>query len=207
MIDILFGGGAVWFGIPAVVGTIFFLGRVVLMLVGGGDIHHDAGFDLTGDVDAGGVDFQHPDSDTSFNILSIQAIAAFMMGFGWGGLGVVRGWGLPALLGVPIGIVTGGAMVWFLGKLLMLIAKMQSSGTLSMASALYEEGVVYVTVPAERHGRGSVRVIVDNRMQYYPAVTDGAALETSALVRVTAVNEDNTITVERLMPELPPTGV
>ena len=130
-----------------------------------------------------------------------------MMGFGWGGLGVVRGWGLPALLGVPIGIVTGGAMVWFLGKLLMLIAKMQSSGTLSMASALYEEGVVYVTVPAERHGRGSVRVIVDNRMQYYPAVTDGAALETSALVRVTAVNEDNTITVERLTPELPPTGV
>ena len=207
MIDILFGGGAVWFGIPAVVGTIFFLGRVVLMLVGGGDFHHDAGFDLTGDVDAGGVDFQHPDSDTSFNILSIQAIAAFMMGFGWGGLGVVRGWGLPALLGVPIGIVTGGAMVWFLGKLLMLIAKMQSSGTLSMASALYEEGVVYVTVPAERAGRGSVRVIVDNRMQYYPAVTDGAALETSALVRVTAVNEDNTLTVERLTPELPPTGV
>jgi hypothetical protein len=207
VIDILFGGGAVWFGIPAVVGTIFFIGRVVLMLVGGGDFHHDAGFDLTGDVDAGGVDFQHPDSDTSFNILSIQAIAAFMMGFGWGGLGVVRGWGLPALLGVPIGIVTGGAMVWFLGRLLMLIAKMQSSGTLSMASALYEEGVVYVTVPAERHGRGSVRVIVDNRMQYYQAVTDGAALETSALVRVTAVNEDNTLTVERLTPELPPTGV
>jgi hypothetical protein len=118
----------VWFGIPAVVGTIFFLGRVVLMLVGGGDFHHDASFDLSGgDVDAGGMDFQHPDSDTSFNILSIQTIAAFLMGFGWGGLGVVRGWGLPALLGVPVGIVTGSAMVWILGKLLMLISRMQSS--------------------------------------------------------------------------------
>jgi hypothetical protein len=208
MVDILFGGGAVWFGIPAVVGTIFFLGRVVLMLVGGGDFHHDASFDLSGgDVDAGGMDLQHPDSDTSFNILSIQTIAAFLMGFGWGGLGVVRGWGLPALLGVPVGIVTGSAMVWILGKLLMLISRMQSSGTLSIASALYEEGVVYVTVPAERSGRGSVRVIVDNRMQYYPAITDGAALVTGAKVRVTSVNDDNTLTVERLTPELPPTGV
>jgi hypothetical protein len=207
MVDILFGGAAVWFGIPAVVGTIFFLGRVVLMLVGASDFHHDAGFDLTGDVDSGGVDFQHPDSDTSFNILSIQTIAAFLMGFGWGGLGVVRGWGLSALLGVPVGIVTGSAMVWILGKMLMLISRMQSSGTLSIATALYEEGVVYVTVPAQRSGRGSVRVIVNERMQYYPAVTDGAALETSAQVRVTAVNEDNTLTVERLTPELPPTGV
>lgn len=203
--EILFGGNAALFGVTAVIGTLFFLGRTALMLVGGdADLHHDLGFDAagghTGDLG------QHADSDTAFKVLSIQTIAAFLMGFGWGGLGIVRGWGLPVFAGIGVGIVTGSGMAWVLGKLLIWIARMQSSGSLPMESALYEEGVVYVTVPGGRAGRGVVRVVVDDRMQYYPAVTDGAALDTQAAVRVTAINDDHTLTVERVTPELPASG-
>lgn len=204
MLDLLFGGSAALFGVPAVIGTLFFLGRLVLMLVGGvDDVHHDFAMDLDhpGDVDTG-----HTDSSTAFKILSLQAISAFLMGFGWGGLGVVRGWGLPVIAGLAVGVVSGGAMTWTLGKLLTWIARMQSSGTVAMESALYEEGIVYITVPGARAGRGSVRVVVDDRMQYYPAVTDGAALLPPTPVRITGVNEDHTLTVERLTPELPARG-
>jgi hypothetical protein len=48
--------------------------------------------------------------------------------------------------------------------------------------------------------------VIDERQQYYPAVTDGEGLVTGALVRVTAVNEDHTLTVERAVPELPAPG-
>jgi len=203
--EILFGGNAALFGVTAVIGTLFFLGRTALMLVGGdADLHHDLGFDAAGGH-AGDLG-QHADSDTAFKVLSIQTIAAFLMGFGWGGLGIVRGWGLPVFAGVGVGIVTGSGMAWVLGKLLMWIARMQSSGSLPMESALYEEGVVYVTVPGGRAGRGVVRVVVDDRMQYYPAVTDGDALNTQAPVRVTAINDDHTLTVERVTPELPAPG-
>jgi hypothetical protein len=203
VLDILFGGNAALFGVTAVIGTLFFLGRTVLMLVAGDvDAHHDLGFQAdVGHADGGVGD--HTDSSTAFKILSIQAIAAFLMGFGWGGLGVVRGWGLPVLAGVGVGVVTGSGMTWILGKLLTWIARMQSSGTLPMETALYEEGVVYVTIPERRLGRGVIRVVVDDRMQYYPAVTDGAALETRTPVRVTAVNDDHTLTVERVIQELP----
>jgi len=204
--EILFGGNAALFGVTAVIGTLFFLGRTVLMLVGGdSDLHHDLGFDAAGGH-AGGDLGHHADSDTAFKVLSIQTIAAFLMGFGWGGLGIVRGWGLPVLAGVGVGVVTGSAMAWVLGKLLLWIARMQSSGSLPMESALYEEGVVYVTIPAGRGGRGVVRVVVDDRLQYYPAVTDGGALGTQAPVRVTAINDDHTLTVERVTPELPASG-
>jgi hypothetical protein len=205
--EILFGGNAGLFGVTAVIGTLFFLGRTALMLFGGDtDFHHDVGFDA-GAGDAGTADLgHHPDSSAAFKILSIQAIAAFLMGFGWGGLGVVRGWGLPFLAGLAVGVVTGSAMTWTLGKLLMWIGRMQSSGTLPFESALYEEGVVYVTIPAARAGRGVVRVVVNDRMQYYPAVTDGDALASQAAVRITAVNEDHTLTVERVTPELPAFG-
>lgn len=205
--DILFGGNAALFGVTAVIGTLFFLGRTVLMLLAGdADMHHDLGFDAdVGHVD--GADLgDHTDSSTAFKVLSIQAIAAFLMGFGWGGLGVVRGWGMPVFAGVAAGTVTGAGMTWILGKLLRWIARMQSSGTLPMESALYEEGIVYVTVPERRLGRGEVRVVVNDRMQYYPAVTEGTALDTQTIVRVTAINEDHTLTVERVTPELPAPG-
>jgi hypothetical protein len=204
--DILFGGNAALFGVTAVIGTLFFLGRTVIMLVGGDtDLHHDLGFNAAGGH-AGGELGDHTDSSTAFKILSIQTIAAFLMGFGWGGLGVVRGWGMPVFIGVGVGVVTGSGMAWVLGKLLIWIARMQSSGTLSMESALYEEGTVYVRIPAARAGRGLVRVVVDDRMQYYPAVTDGSDLDTQVAVRITAVNEDHTLTVERVTPQLPASG-
>jgi len=206
MLDVLLGGNAALFGVPALLGTLFFVGRLVLMLVAGdGDVNQDIGIHV--DVGHPGDVAGHTDSSSAFKILSLQAIAAFLMGFGWGGLGVVRGWGWPVLAGVAAGVVTGSAMAWVLGKLLLWISRMQSSGTQPMESALYEEGIVYVKVPERRLGRGVVRVVVDERMQYYPAVTDGAALDSQAAVRITAVNDDHTLTVERVTPELPAPGV
>jgi hypothetical protein len=204
MLDVLLGGNAALFGVPALLGTLFFVGRLVLMFVAGdGDLHQDVGLHIdTGTGDVAG----HTDSSSAFKILSLQAIAAFLMGFGWGGLGIVRGWGWPVLAGVAAGIVTGGAMAWVLGKLLLWISRMQSSGTQPMEAALYEEGVVYVKVPERRLGRGVVRVVVDERLQYYPAVTDGPALDSQAAVRITAVNDDHTLTVEPVTPELPASG-
>jgi hypothetical protein len=205
MLDVLLGGNAALFGVPALLGTLFFLGRLVLMFVAGdGDLNQDIGIHV--DVGHPGDAAGHTDSSSAFKILSLQAIAAFLMGFGWGGLGVVRGWGWPVLAGVAAGVVTGSAMAWVLGKLLLWISRMQSSGTQPMESALYEEGVVYVKVPERRLGRGVVRVVVDERMQYYPAVTDGSALDSQAAVRITAINDDHTLTVERVTPELPAPG-
>lgn len=205
--DILFGGNAALFGVTAVIGTLFFLGRTALMLFGGdADMHHDLGFHAdTGDLTDGDLG-DHPDSSAAFKILSVQAIAAFLMGFGWGGLTAVRGWGMPFVVGIVVGVVAGSGMTWILGKLLGWIVRMQSSGTLPMESALYEQGIVYVTVPERQRGRGVVRVVVDERMQYYPAVTEGPALDTQTAVRITAINDDHTLTVERATPELPAPG-
>ncbi len=202
MQELFFEGIGIWFSVPALVGTAFFLLRTVLMLVGGPfDLHHDLVLDA--DVDA---DLHHGDSSAAFKVLSIQSITAFMMGFGWGGLTVVRGWGFSPFIGVPVGIATGAAMVWTLAKLLTWIARMQASGTLPIAAALDEEATVYVKIPGRRGGRGSVRVIIDDRMRYYGAVTDGEPIKSRARVLVTEINSDNSLTVERIPNALPPSG-
>ena len=44
MQELILGPVAIWFGVPALVGTVFFSLRMALMLIGGADA--DAGFDL-----------------------------------------------------------------------------------------------------------------------------------------------------------------
>ena len=194
MQDLLFGDNALWFTVPAVAGTVFFVFRLITMLAfGHGDWHLD---------DATSLDLDHADSTSAFKVLSVQAVAAFLMGFGWGGLGAYRGWGLPALASVPVGFAVGTGMMWILGKLLRWIARLQSSGTMDTSAALHEEGIVYTAVPAQGAGRGVVRVVVDERMRYYQAVSEREALPSQTRVRVIGINADNSVTVTKSQ-ELP----
>lgn len=201
--DLFFGHGAAWFSVPALIGTFFFLLRMIMMMTVGdsdfdsdfdADVDIDGDFDLDGDVDLEGAS----DSTGDFTVLSLQAMAAFTMGFGWGGLGsfVSLGWGIP--ISILVGLATGSGMVWLLGKLLKLVYGFQSSGTVSIKDALGTEGTVYVTIPQHREGRGNVRLVIGERQRYYIAVTDGEAIESKARVRVAEVNDDNTVTVARV---------
>lgn len=188
--DLFFGPATIWFGIPALVGTAFFALRTALMLVGG-DADADA-IGADGDFGGGGLD----DSSGAFEILSLQTISAFLMGFGWGGLGALRGSGWPPAVAVAVGLAAGSAMVWLLARLLRLVFRLQSSGNVPMYQALEAEGSVYAQIPAARAGRGRVRVVIGDRERYYRAVTDGESIPTGARVRVVSINDDdNTVTV------------
>ena len=183
MQDLIFGPVTVWFGVPAVVGTLFFTIRLLLMFVGG-----DAEMD-GGDAEVG-ADAGDGDSTQTFKVLSIQAIASFLMGFGWGGLGALRGSGWPLPIAIAFGIVAGLGMVWLLARLLRFVYGLQSSGTLPLFHALESEGTVYAGIPAEGDGAGEVRLVIGERERYYKATTDGLALERGTRVRVIAVDEN-----------------
>lgn len=188
--EILFGGHAAWFTIPAVFGTTLFLLRLVLMFVG----HADLGVDVDG---GDAIDVHHGDGADAFKVLSIQTIGAFAMGFGWGGLGVLRGSEWPEWLAVPVGVASGVALVWLLAILIKGAYDLQSSGNVRLADAVGADGMVYVTVPGEEGGRGQVQLVLKNRQRMFNAVTRGPTLSSRTRVRVVGVNEDNTVTVEQ----------
>lgn len=203
MTDLLFGPTAAWFTIPAIVGTAFFLGRVMLMLVGGADADGGGfegldGADGFDGADAMDADASLDDSSEAFQILSVQSLATFMMGFGWGGLGAYLGSGLPVFVAVPVGLVFGVLMVWFLAKILRFVIGLQSSGTMPLYHALEATGTVYTEVPGSGGGTGQVRIVVADRERYFWATTPGDALPRNTEVRVVRVDEDaNRVEVER----------
>jgi hypothetical protein len=190
--DILFSGHAAWFAVPALLGTAVFLLRLVFMLLGGAglDLHHDFGLDVHH-----GLDGAHHDGDAGFKVLSIQSIAAFLMGFGWGGLAGLKGTHWQMLTSIAVGVACGVAMMWLLGVLLKAAYDLQSSGNIRINEAVGAEGDVYVTVPEHGTGRGQVMLVLGDRQCTYNAVSSGPALVSRSRVRVIGVNDDNTVTV------------
>lgn len=203
MLDLIFSNNGAWFAVPALLGTLVFVLRVAMMLLGmaGHDLHLDFGHDVGhGGVGHSGTGAAHAtdshgDSSHAFTVLSIQSVAAFLMGFGWGGVASLNGshWSWP--VSVVIAIMCGVAMVWVLGLLLKGVHDLQSSGTMPIASALGAEGDVYVSVPPRGQGLGQVRVVVQERQRIYNAVSDTGPVPTQARIRVVGINDDNTLTV------------
>jgi hypothetical protein len=183
MYDFLFGGSAAWFTVPAIVGTGVFLIRLVMMGAG----------DHAMDIDHGDA---HADPGEGFKILSIQTIAAFLMGFGWIALVSYRSSSIGTTQSALIGAGGGIVSVYVLGLLLKGLYNLQSSGTMTLASTVGHHGEVYVTVPGRGQGTGQVRVVVDNRQRIVNAVSaTDEPLPTSTRVRVVKANDDNTVTV------------
>ncbi|HWB20981.1 MAG TPA: hypothetical protein VG711_11820 [Phycisphaerales bacterium] len=199
MMDLFFSPQHVWFGLPAVLGTLFFLLRMLLMLIGGagielgghlGDLHTDLHTDLHAS------DVHHADDPgDAFKILSFQSIAAFLMGFGWGGLAAIIGphWDWP--VSFVCALACGIGMVWILALLFQVLIEMQSSGNVNLKDAVGSEAHVYVSIPSAGEGRGQVRVVLNNTQRIVNAVSSGPSIASNARVRVLNVNADNTITV------------
>ena len=188
MLDALFGDSAVWFTAPALLGTMFFAFRLAMMFLG-------LGLDLeTGDAHVPGD--HHGDSTEAFKFLSIQAILAFAMGFGWVGFGAFRGagWNWPSA--AALGMAGGVGMVLLLERLLRTLHGLEVSGNISIDDALGAEGQVYVTVPPAGAGRGQVRVTIGQRDRIYNAVSDAGELAPPARIRVVRVNDDHSLTVQ-----------
>lgn len=202
MLGGLFQQETLFFTIPALLGTGVFLVRLGLMAIGGvadgvDGVDLDVDLDVDADVDLG-VDVEAGDSTHAFELLSVQSIAAFLMGFGWGGVGGLLGfdWSFP--MSLLLGAGFGAGMVWLLGLLMKAMYDLQSSGNVRIQDTVGSEGTVYANVPAKGAGRGQVRVVVNEQARIYNAVSDGDAIVTSSNVRIVRANEDHTLTVTRV---------
>jgi hypothetical protein len=172
MIDSLFTPEALLFTIPALLGTMVFLLKLGLLALGAGadsdvdvphdvDIPHDVDVPHDIDVDADAHDaLGQDDSTAAFTYLSIQGIAAFVMGFGWGGLIGFRTLNWEILPSIALGVLFGAFLMWLLGILLRAIYGLQESGNIRITDAVGCEGVVYTNVPGSGEGRGCVRIII-----------------------------------------------
>jgi hypothetical protein len=118
-----------------------FIVRTLLQLIGVG-----AGDVVDGDV--GDANDVHPSSDSGFRVLSLQGIGAFLMMFGLVGLALVRQSGVSETLALVPAAAAALGSVWVIGRVFSMMGRLQSSGTMSIANAIGQEGTVCKAVSA-----------------------------------------------------------
>ncbi len=155
------------------------------------------GFGADGDVDVADAGDAVDAAEGGFAGFSFRTVVAFLTFFGIGGWAALDA-GLGAWVSVLIGAASGSLAFWIVGLLLSQTHRLASSGTVDIKNALGVEGRVYLTVPAERSGAGSVTVKVQGRSVQYKALTRGREIKTGALCKVVAIATSDTLEVEAL---------
>ena len=179
-------------------GTLFIV-RTLMLLIGGigdvGDGLDGVDFEVDGDFDADlDADVDPHGAWSGFRLLSLQGLTAFFMMFGLIGLAVLNS-GMPVVITLGAGIVAGLISVWLLGLLFAGLLGLQSDGTLDVTNAVGQQGVVYLTIPA--NGDGQVNVAVQGSMRLLDARSaSNKKLVTGTHVTVVDVISGNILLVE-----------
>lgn len=193
MLATLFSSPAVYFTAPGLLGLVFVVLRLLLSLFG--VVDHDAqGVDSPTGADGG-----HHAAADGLNLVSVQSLMAFLMGFGWAGLlaMLVLKWDMLASIGFAIAV--GVLLTLAQAYLWKSMFRLQASGNIAISSTMGVEGVVYVAIPPAGKGMGQVRLVIAGRQRMFSALTRGdREIPSQTRVRVVAVNDDNTVTIESI---------
>ena len=164
------------YGICAVVGGCLFLIVMVLMFIG-------IEFDLDGLADGSGH-------------VSLHGISGFFTLFGIVGL-YLNSQGYGALVSSAGGIGAGGMMFLIVGRIIMSMRKLESSGNINVDQAVGAKGSVYAEIlPGQS---GAVTIFIDERERRYEAVTnEPAGLKTGDLIEVKEVISGSLLKVTKL---------
>ena len=182
----------------AVAGTLFFLLRTVLMLVGfggAGDAGHDAGADAGHAAGGAGHDAHHGASDSAFQLVSVHTITVFLMMFGWVGLACSQQLGMNSFAAVACAMAAGLLSMALIAYLFASALKLVSPGArFRIEDAVGKTASVYLKIPAD--GRGKVQVVLEGLTRELDAVAeDRREIASFQNVKVVRVVDHRTVAV------------
>ena len=147
----------------------------------------DADFD--GDTGAGG--------DAPFQLFSFRNLVNFLLGFGWGGIAFYDTIPNKVVLGI-VAVLIGGLFLVLFFLIIRQLTKLEENNTFRLPMAVGKTGTVYLTIPAEKSGSGIIQVSVNGAIREISAITLNERIESGRMIRVTAVESDNLVIVEKL---------
>lgn len=168
----------------ALVGTAFFVLRLIIALFFGGD----------GDVDG---DLADVGGDGAFNLFSLLSILAFFMGAGWMGLTCRVDWELNSMVSALAATGFGFALMTMASAMMAFARKLSRSVEYDPATAVGRTANVYMAIPAKGEGRGKIQVSVSGRLKTMDAISAGDRIDEFQSVTVLSVRDDGTFLVEQ----------
>ncbi|HMK35340.1 MAG TPA: NfeD family protein [Desulfomonilaceae bacterium] len=191
------------FALAALFFSTVFLWQIVGMLLGiHGDSHiatdhGDTGPGHVGPAHTGGQSGDaHPNAGITFTLVSVRSVLAFATLFCWAGTLYLMS-GISLLAALIYSFIWGAAALVLVAFVVFKLVQLQETGNATVWSAIGEEGVVYMDIPAR--GTGKIRVMVRGVVSYVNArSSSGMMIPSPTKVKVVGVLDNNTLEVETM---------
>jgi hypothetical protein len=172
-----------WYiAIPA---SVIFIIQTIMTFIGA-DASDGTSADFDGDFDG---------TDAPFQLFSFRNLINFLLGFGWSGISFYALIKSPVLLMV-VSLLIGCAFVYMFFIVIKQLMKLSENDTFKLANVLNKNAEVYLTIPANRSGKGKILVSVNGSVHELEAITDGEKINSGSIVRVTKIENENILIVE-----------
>ena len=111
------------------------------------------------------------DAHSMMDYFTVRNLVSFFLGFSWCGIVLIES---GSSLGVAIagGTVMGLVLVGITLLILKTLASLKSDGTLSIDNAIGHEGLVTITIPADKKHYGKVGISFQNRYRELEGISD-----------------------------------
>lgn len=145
------------------------------------------------DIDSDGGD----GGEMPFEIFTLRNLINFLLGFSWTGISFYQKFENKTIL-IAIAIGVGLAFVAIFFFLIKQILKLSEDNSFKIENTIHKTADVYLTIPANKSGKGKVQISVNGSFHELDAMTlSPEKLSSGSVIKVIAV-ENNILIVEKI---------
>ncbi len=164
----------------AIAASVIFIIQTIMTFIGADtDTGVDADFD--GNLD---------DASSPFQLFSLRNLVNFLLGFGWGGVTLYGSIESKFLVGL-FAFLIGSAFIFMFFLVMRALLKLSEDNSFNVEDTIGKTGDVYMTIPADKKGRGKVFISLKGSTHELSAITSSNEdLKVGSLIKVIELEGD-----------------
>ncbi|SFK47462.1 NfeD family protein [Proteiniphilum saccharofermentans] len=168
--------------------TVIFIIQTILTFIGG-DSMDGVEADFEGDLS---------DGDAPFQLFSLRNLINFLLGFGWAGIAFYNLIPNKTLL-ILTAVISGVLFVAIFFMIVRVFLRLAEDNSFKMEKALHKTAEVYLTIPANRMGKGKILISVGGSLRELDAMTDEKEpIHSQSTVKIVKIENNNILIVEKI---------
>lgn len=135
-------------------------------------------------------------TDTPFQLFSLRNLINFLLGFSWTGISFYSSISNKPIL-IILSLIIGIVFVVLFFMIIRQVQKLAEDNSFNIQNTLNKTADVYLTIPAQKKGKGKIMISVNGAFHELEAMTENEMIPSGAVVKVVSIS-NNILIVETI---------
>ncbi len=135
--------------------------------------------------------------DAPLQLFSLRNLINFLLGFSWTGISLYATIANKNIL-IVISLAVGLLFVFVFFVIIKQVQKLAEDNSFQITNTLNKTAEVYLTIPANKKGKGKIMISVNGAFHELDAMTENDKIQSGSIVKVVKLENDNILIVETI---------